>query len=103
LVSHPGLPAGSSGPACGCGSPEYIVRAYGTAVQETNRWVYDYQGQPVEVHRADGTVLFQAYDPLGRLTTVGDGLGTTSHTYDNLSRLVAVSNAFEVILNSVEK
>ncbi len=38
--------------------------------------------------------MANGYDALGRLTSVNDGVGTTTNTYDNLGRLTTVSNAF---------
>ncbi|MGG1517986.1 RHS repeat domain-containing protein [Paenibacillus oryzisoli] len=41
---------------------------------------------------ADGQKVNYAYDTLGRRTSMRDATGTTSYMYDELNRLISVTN-----------
>ena len=80
---------------CECGALQYLTNAWGVAgVQAVTQFSYDNQGHVIQAAYPDSTVVSSTYDSLGRLTSVYDGVGTTSYTYDNLGRLTAVTNAF---------
>ncbi|MCC7375420.1 MAG: hypothetical protein IT581_12265, partial [Verrucomicrobiales bacterium] len=79
---------------CDCGDlPKSIIQAAGTAAAVTNKFVYDYQGNLRTNVLADGSVLTYKYDVFAKLTNVVDAFNSTTNTFDNLARLVAVSNS----------
>jgi len=80
---------------CECGALQYVTNACGVpGVQAVTQFFYDNQGRLTQVIYPDMTVVTRGYDALGQLTSVNDGVGTTTNTYDNLGRLTTVSNAF---------
>ena len=80
---------------CECGALQYLTTAWGIpGVQAVTQFFYDNQGHLTQVIYPDATVVTKGYDSLGRLTSVNDGVGTTTSAYDNLGRLTTVSNAF---------
>jgi RHS repeat-associated protein len=83
---------------CTCGTLEYITNAFGSALAEVTHYVYDYRGLRVETYFADSTSRTNRYDLLGRPAVTSDALGSATNTYDNLSRLVTVSNYFGQLL-----
>jgi RHS repeat-associated protein len=87
---------------CDCGALSSVTNAFGaTGLQEVTSFVYDYQSRRTETYFPDGTSVTNAYDPLGRLTVVSDGLGSTTNYYDTLSRLVTVNNSAGQVQASV--
>lgn len=64
--------------------------AANTQIKRTTRYVYDSRGHLVETHKPNGTILYQTYDPLGRLEELHSSDRTIAYryTYDTLDRLV---------------
>jgi len=78
---------------CDCGAQTFVTNAFGlSGLQETHQFIYDYQSRLTQTYFPDGSSATSSYDVLGRLTVWSDGLGSTTNYYDNLSRLVTVSN-----------
>ena len=78
---------------CDCGGQTFVTNAFGlSGLQETTQFIYDYQSRLTQTYFPDGSSAASSYDALGRLTVWSDGLGSTTNYYDNLSRLVTVSN-----------
>ena len=59
------------------------------------------QGNRTNIIYPDLTSVAYKFDSLGRATNMIDALGTTTNYFDNLSRLVAVSNAVGQVAKTV--
>jgi RHS repeat-associated protein len=81
---------------CDCGSVSYMTNALGSAVQQTNSYAYDNQGNRIYSTFSDGYIVTNWFDSLGRTTVTGDGTGYRWSFYDNLNRLTTISNAIGV-------
>ncbi len=79
---------------CDCGAVTSVTNAFGTAIQEVTQYVYDQQSRLIQTTLPDGSIISYTYDDPGRLTVTTDGWGSATNTFDNLGRLLTVSNAF---------
>lgn len=73
--------------------PASVTCAFGTSLTQTTFFDYDYQGNLLTNTLPEGSTLIHRYDALGRRTRTVDAFTTSTNWFDNLGRLVAVSNA----------
>src|SRR6266566_5806186 len=71
-----------------------VTNAFGAAIQEVTQYAYDQQSRLIQTTLPDGSSISYTYDDPGRLTVTTDGWGSATNTFDNLGRLLTVSNAF---------
>jgi YD repeat-containing protein len=78
---------------CTCGAVDYLKRAYGTGVEQVTHNIYDYRGNTLQTYFPGSVAVTNYYDTLRRLTKRTDFLSTNTYTYDNLNRLLTITNA----------
>jgi RHS repeat-associated protein len=78
---------------CDCGVLEYVTNALNTSIQAITHYVHDDQARISAVLYPDGSGTTNYYDSLGRVTNVISAYTSLTSYFNNLSLLVAVSNA----------